>query len=186
MERLEGMMKRDPEFHSNTYINSKSGGYNFSFGQIPPPPVGYSATEPIPKYDSSLQLLKEINVDLNSLENHLYQAFPVSDIPLNKVPKIYQESAEEIGTQYNPMDNKVDNNIKDSPEGKAESALGQSPGESLIQPTRSITKTYRALTYSPYYKGKIKEEPFRCIKDFYRSGNPANSFAETQKSLTNA
>ena len=33
---------------------------------------------------------------------------------------------------------------------------------------RSITHTYRPLGYSPYYNARVREEPFRTVKDFYR------------------
>ena len=33
---------------------------------------------------------------------------------------------------------------------------------------RSITHTYRPLGYSPYYNSRVREEPFRTVKDFYR------------------
>eukprot|EP00826_Nyctotherus_ovalis_P056122 TRINITY_DN751_c0_g2_i6.p1 TRINITY_DN751_c0_g2~~TRINITY_DN751_c0_g2_i6.p1 ORF type:complete len:158 (-),score=24.60 TRINITY_DN751_c0_g2_i6:25-498(-) len=142
-------------------LYSKPTAYTFSFGTIPPPAT-YSTT--IPPADTSFQLLKEINNDLAFLESHLDHAFP--SIPPKSLPKFYQESAVEIGTQVEPVLKPAP--IKIAPIEKIPSATVPSPLDTYGQANRSVAKGYRPLTYSPYYNGRVKEEPFRCMKEFYR------------------
>lgn len=120
------------------YFATKSPDYNFSFGTIPPPTIS------TPINDKSLQLLKEINTDLNCLGHYLNHAFPHT--PIKNLSKLYQESAVEIGTQ---ADTPILCSI------------------TTPQTDHSTIKKYKPLAYSPYYKKKVKEEPFRCIKEFY-------------------
>jgi len=154
---MQSLMREEP------YFAFKSPDYNFSFGTIPPPTRNTTLTSTAPTNDINLQLLKEINTDLVFLGSHLNRAFPPA--PLTNLPKLYQESAVEIGTQVN-----IDN-------PKPPSTI---PPENYMQTSHNVTKRYKPLAYSPYYNGRIKEEPFRCIKKFY--GGYERTNVDMQKS----